>query len=32
MRNCDGHGLFIEMTIEDKRMGQQVAFLISFHH
>jgi hypothetical protein len=32
MRNCDGHGLFIEMTIEEKRMGQQVAFLISSHH
>lgn len=31
MRDCDGHGLFIEMTIEEVRMGQQVAFLISFH-
>jgi hypothetical protein len=32
MKNCDGHGLFIELTIEEVRMGQQVAFLISFHN
>jgi len=32
MRNCDGHGLFIELTIEEVRMGQQVAFIISFHN
>ena len=31
MRKCDRHGLFIEMTIEEVRMGQQMAFLISFH-
>jgi hypothetical protein len=32
MRNCDGRRLFIEMTLEEPRMGQQVAFLISFHY
>jgi hypothetical protein len=31
MKDCDGHGLFIEMTLEEVRMGQQMAFLISFH-
>ena len=31
IRNCDGNGLFIEMTIEEVRMGQAVACLISFH-
>ncbi len=31
MRDCDGHGLFIEMTVEELRMGRQAAFLISFH-
>src|SRR5947209_2255994 len=29
MRDCDGHGLFIEMTLEEVRMGQHMAFLIS---
>jgi hypothetical protein len=32
VRNCDGRGLFIEMTLEEPRMGQPMAFLISFHH
>jgi hypothetical protein len=31
MRDCDGRGLFIEMTLEEVRMGQNLAFLISFH-
>ncbi len=32
MKNCDGSGLFIEMTVEEVKMGQPVAVLISFHH
>ncbi len=31
MKDCDGQGLFIELTIEEVRMDQQEAFLISFH-
>jgi hypothetical protein len=31
LRNCDGRRLFIEMTIEEVRMGRHMAFLISFH-
>ncbi len=32
MRNCDGNGLFIEMTVERVRANQYEAFLISFHY
>src|SRR5256885_1020494 len=31
LRNCDGQGLFIELIIEERKMGQPEAWLISFH-
>ena len=31
MNNSDGHGLYIELTIEEERIGRPVAWIISFH-
>jgi hypothetical protein len=31
MNNSDGHGLYIELTIEEERSGRTLAWIISFH-